>query len=462
MRELLQKVLGEVEPTEKERENVSELCEEIEKRAEETGEECETMYCGSIAKDTWLQKQKDLDLFLLFDENISGDELEEKGKELGKKIIEEMGGEWDIAYAEHPYVHGRVKGYEVDIVPAYDVEPGEVKSSVDRTPWHVRWVEDNLDKQQKNEVRLLKKFTKEHGIYGSDLKTRGFSGYLCEILIAEHGSFENLFEETKNWQAGEVIDVENHHDSDDFLRNEKFENAVFVAVDPIDGDRNVASVLSPEKFFLFKKKAKEFLDEPSQENFFHGEVEPLSTDDIKGKFDERGTNPLLIRFDAPDVHRDVLFPQMRKMNRRIGDMLADEGFVVLRKDVWSDQEACVLILELEVDEVSKIDKRRGPSIFDRRNSERFIERYGEEDNLLVEDDRWYAEYWRDATTAVEFVKMFFRDGERDLPEKGVPRHLAEKIEEYVEVASDSDTYKIFEEFEDLRRRMRDYFEKDLA
>ncbi|MFP4115632.1 MAG: CCA tRNA nucleotidyltransferase [Candidatus Aenigmatarchaeota archaeon] len=464
MDEVLEDILDEISPELDEMKGLKATCQALRDTAEKYREdyEYEPLFCGSIAKDTWLKSKKDIDLFLLFEEEVEMDELEERGLEAGKKIVESLEGEWDIAYAEHPYVEGHVRGYKVDIVPAYDTEPDDIKSSVDRTPWHVRWVEENLSKEQRDEVRLLKKFTKEHGLYGSDLRTRGFSGYLCEILIAECGSFKELVKKAAEWTPGKVIDPENYFKSKGYLKREKFGGDALIVVDPVDKNRNVASVLSAENFLLFKKKIRQFLENPTRDRFFGEKPEPLSMDELQDRIDRRGTDFMLIRFGAPEVHEDVLYPQMRKMNRRVEEVLEDEGFVVLRKDVWSDMEKCVLILELEVDELPRVDKREGPPIFDRRNSEKFIHRYEGEHNLLVEDGKWYAEYFREWTTALDFVRDFLYEDEETLQEEGVPRHLAEKISDGLTIATSDHSLHIFQEEEGLRKKMAEYFEKDLA
>lgn len=464
MDEVLDEILEEIQPDTEEIKDLKETCEHVKNVAKELSEnyDFEPLFCGSIAKDTWLSSKKDIDLFLLFDEELDMEEFEEKGMEAAKLIINKLNGKWSIAYAEHPYVRGEVRGYEIDIVPAYDVEPDSIKSSVDRTPWHVRWVENNITHDQCDQVRLLKKFCKEHGLYGSNLRVRGFSGYLCEILIAEYGSFENLAEEAAEWNAGKVIDPEDYFKSEGYLKREKFEGAPLIVIDPVDKDRNVASVLSAEKLFLFKKAIKEFIDSPGRETFFTEETQPLDLKELRNRIEERGTDFLLLEFEAPDVHQDVLFPQMRKLNERIRKVLDEEGFVVLRQDEWSDEETCVLIQELEVDELPRIDKRRGPPIFDARNSKKFIQRYEGKHNLLIQDNKWYAEYFRDNTRALDFVREFLDGNSEGLQEKGVPKHLAEKIDESLKIATSHHSYQIFRKHEGLRKKMRKYFEKDLA
>ncbi|MFP4045884.1 MAG: CCA tRNA nucleotidyltransferase [Candidatus Aenigmatarchaeota archaeon] len=464
MKNVLEGILEEIKPTSDEENHLEKTCKRIKDTARKFREEYgyEPLFCGSISKDTWLRSKKDIDLFLLFDEEVSREDLEEKGNEAAKKIIDNLDGVWDIAYAEHPYVQGKINGYEVDIVPAYDVNADEIKSSVDRTPWHVRWIENNLNHNQTDQVRLLKKFCKEHGLYGSDLKTEGFSGYLCELLIAEYGDFENLVKEAKDWKSGHVVDPAEHFKSESYLRNDKFEKSVLITIDPVDKDRNVASVLSSEKFFMFRKAAREFVENPDRETFFGSKEREMPMHELKTKIKARGTDFLLVKFNEPDAHQDVIFPQMRKMNDRIEKVLEEEGFEVMRKDVWNEEGKCVLILELEVDELPRVDKRVGPSVFDRRNSKRFVKRYKGEHNLLIEDDKWVTEYWRESTSALDFVRKFLDDSAEELQEKGVPKHLAEMIADNVEIGSGHGALRIFRRYPKLRVKMNEYFEKDLA
>ena len=143
---------------------------------------------GSVAKNTFLSGDKDLDIFVLFPLSFSREELEKKGLEIGKAVFLKFGGgKYIVSYAEHPYTKGMLEEYKVEIVPAYLIKSTkELMSAVDRTPFHTNYVISNL--KNHDEVRILKKFLKGIGCYGSDLKTEGFSGYLCELLIMRYGT----------------------------------------------------------------------------------------------------------------------------------------------------------------------------------------------------------------------------------------------------------------------------------
>lgn len=60
-----------------------------------------------------------------------------------------MEGRHEFRYASHPYITGIINGYEIDFVPCYDIEESkQLKSAVDRTIPHTRYVQDNLKKNR--------------------------------------------------------------------------------------------------------------------------------------------------------------------------------------------------------------------------------------------------------------------------------------------------------------------------
>ena len=80
--------------------------------------------------------------------------------------------EHEEKYAEHAYVHARVNGFDVDLVPCYLVEDAsKLKSAVDRTPFHTKYVASKIVGLE-GDVLLLKQFLKGIGVYGSELKSR--------------------------------------------------------------------------------------------------------------------------------------------------------------------------------------------------------------------------------------------------------------------------------------------------
>ncbi|MBQ3684110.1 MAG: CCA-adding protein, partial [Methanomicrobium sp.] len=60
------------------------------------------MITGSVARDTWISGDRDLDVFMLFPPELTPEELEDKGLSLAKAIASEFGGDYVEKYAQHP------------------------------------------------------------------------------------------------------------------------------------------------------------------------------------------------------------------------------------------------------------------------------------------------------------------------------------------------------------------------
>jgi len=406
------------------------------------------LICGSIEKETWLAGKNEIDLFLLFKPSLSKKELEKKGLELAKKIIKALKGSFVIAYAEHPYLRGKIGKYKVDIVPCYEIsDPEKIKSAVDRTPFHVKFVKANLKNQ--DDVRLLKQFCAANKCYGADLKTQGFSGYICELLIIRYGSFLNLVKEASKWRAGHVISFNGEA--------KKFETPLIV-IDPVDKNRNVGAALSAESFYRFVKACNKFAKKPSKDFFFKQEVKPYSLKDLKKEFSKRGTRWYLISFERPNILDDILYPQMRRCVKALDKMLEQNGFDILRSDFYCNKE-CVLVFEMDTWQVPKIMKNIGPEIYS-KHSEQFLKHY-KENKVFIEEDKWVVETERELTTVLHFLHALLKNPEKNLLEKGIPSKIAPLMKK-CKICGGGDALKAIEKLpEDFRVFLREWFEKDL-
>ncbi|MCX6798587.1 MAG: nucleotidyltransferase domain-containing protein, partial [Candidatus Diapherotrites archaeon] len=84
---ILRKVLKKITPAEAEKKKEKALAERIMKQVRETeGKHIDVMLCGSIARDTHLRGDNDLDIFVLFPEHLSREEFESEGLRIGKKV----------------------------------------------------------------------------------------------------------------------------------------------------------------------------------------------------------------------------------------------------------------------------------------------------------------------------------------------------------------------------------------
>jgi len=426
--------------------------------------EAKAMIVGSITRDTWLPDKKEFDVFILFPKDLKPSELEKYGLQVAKEIVKEMKGTFTLKYAQHPYLSAKINDVEIDIVPCYKIkDTSEIKSAVDRTPFHVAYLQKKLKKKQANEVRLLKKFLKNHNLYGADAKTQGFSGYLCELLIINYKTFVNLLKAAAKWKIQEIIDLEKFYKKEEYnLLRKIFKNQALIVIDPTDKTRNVAAALSSENFFKFKKACEEFLKNPCEETFFE-KVNYMTDFEFSRMKLKRGTEVLLIKFRPPKVSSDILWPQLRKFAERIESILEEKKyeFKVYGKAVYTDEKDLALVLlELEVYSLPYIQKIVGPYVFDEKNSKAFLEAH--KTCLIgpyVEDDMWVAEVERRFKTAKEKILDSLSKPIDILKAKGIPNYIAEALTKGFEVIDGLEIEKLLRERKDVGTFFYNYFNR---
>ncbi|NJE05668.1 CCA tRNA nucleotidyltransferase [Thermococcus sp. M36] len=366
--EVIGEVLAKIRPSEEERAFVERLMVELREIAKGTieslGLDVTPYFVGSLAKDTYLAGDHDVDLFLAFPPDIPLKELREKGLELGKAIAEKLDS-YEIAYAEHPYVRARYKGVKVDLVPCYDVESWrDVKTAVDRSILHTEWVLENL-RGRNDEVRLLKRFLKGIGAYGSEIYVRGFSGYLAEILVIKYGSFTGVLENADFMLRQKIIDPGNwlkreYKIAMKTIKREAEEDRPIIVIDPVDPRRNVAANLGWEKYGRFYFKASQFMEKPSAGFFFPGRPKAGS---YLAELRRKGTHLVTLLFEKPELVDDLLLPQLERSARGFEKALEREGFRVLGWDIGYSGKKAVIMLEVDRIERERVRIKPGPEFF---------------------------------------------------------------------------------------------------
>lgn len=423
---------------------------------------------GSITRDTWLPGKMEFDIFVLFPSVLTEKRLEDFGLKIGKEVINQLKGTYKIEYAQHPYVSGEVEGVKIDIVPCFDVKtPEKIKSAVDRTPFHVKYIEKRLSPDLSDEVRLLKQFCAVNKIYGADAKTEGFSGYVCELLIIKYGNFVNTMEAAKKWQPGQIIDIEGYYTNKDVPKLRKmFKDQALILIDPTDKKRNATAALSAQNFFKFKKMAEKFLDEASGEVFFEKQISPMTENELVQLQIKRRTELILIKFKPPEVVSDILWPQLRRFSDRLQSILEEVKyeFKVLRKDVYTNEkDLAVVLLEMEVSKLPAVQKRIGPRVFDFDDSQRFIEKYKDKASAgpFVEGGFWAVEVKRNFLAAREKLEDSLNKSLDVLKAKGIPDHIAVEISKGFEIILENDRImQLVNKDINFGIFLRKYFEKE--
>nr|MQY61668.1 CCA tRNA nucleotidyltransferase [archaeon] len=288
LEEIRAEVLKRVNPSESERKRVlslaKKLTEKVREAAKEKGVEAEIRVEGSVAKNTWLRDCPEIDVFMQLPTTTPKEAFGTVCLEIAKKATE--GYKQIERFAEHPYLEAIVDNVWVNIVPCYRVKRGEWISATDRTPFHTDYVKPLLDERMGEEVRLLKRFMKGVGVYGAEIKIGGFSGYLCELLILNYGSFVEVLRAAGNWKERIVIDCEGYYEGRDDA--EKIFEEPLVMVDPVDKGRNVAAAVRKEKLNEFIAASRTFLEAPDLKFFYPPETKALDATELVNKINARG------------------------------------------------------------------------------------------------------------------------------------------------------------------------------
>ena len=393
-------ILKEVKPTPAQDKRVSALVEELSEKvvdvSRKLGVHVEPMLVGSVAKGTHL-KDPDIDLFMLFPESTPLDQLKEKGLEIGRKVVK--GREH---YAQHPYVRGTYKTFQVDLVPCFRIRDTRSKmSAVDRTPFHTEFVQKHLKKGEADQVRLLKRFMKGIECYGAEAKVQGFSGYLCELLIMRFGSFQKTLEAASGWTVGQVLELPGYEGK------EFSEPLTFV--DPVDLTRNVASAVVPETLLRFVLASREYIAAPGRKFFFPAEREVWSAEELRQRAGKRLESLLSVTFAKLDLIDDVVYPQLRKSLVNIAALLERADFEVEKTSIHVDGLTHLLI-ELESMSLPNERKHRGPPV----NSENVNDFLSKWNSLgisapYVEGGKWYVMVKRQFKRADDLLRSKMMD-----------------------------------------------------
>ena len=372
----------------------------VEKEIQKYSEVIEFEFGGSYAKDTWLSKDADIDIFIKFKKSISEEKLESISKKIGFESLKKYSPY--VRYSQHPYVEAKIKNTKINIVPCYDVKIGEWKSAADRSPFHTKFMKKSLTLKMRNEVRVLKTFLKINGIYGAEIAKQGFSGYISEVLILEFGSFENLITSISNIKENQIIGK----------TSKSFDTSI-VVIDPIDSNRNLAAAISNEnigKFILISRALKE---KPSL-GFFKNKKQKISN-----KF---WNNLLIIKFEFKSRSPDIIWGQIKRATSTLSTQLELEGFTVLRSKSHTDQQKeAYLLFFLESTKINETYQKKGPEFFREDSTHSFILKnlknaelvwIGNDRKIISLEKRKYVD-------AVSFMKEFL---EKSL-QVGIPKGL---------------------------------------
>jgi tRNA nucleotidyltransferase (CCA-adding enzyme) len=379
-------------------------------------------------KQTQLKDDFDIDLFIGLDYNEYKPKYQglSKGKlkKESKKDFLDLCNKWIIKsltlrefsnprllYAEHPYVTVdytfEQKKIKIDIVLYFDLELEVINHSgpitaVDRSPWHGRFIRDELTRKQKNDVRLLKQIFKSSHSYGdkSAVGKVGFIGYSAELLIYYFKDLINLLNNFKDLNKAPL---------DYYGRNIKqlrkishFQDDSLIIIDPVDKNRNVASAISEKSFKYCNHRISEFLKNPDPKFF---EVEPISEVDLSNKEDPILKKIFILEFENSnkDIHYTINRDKLYSLGERIikngeKEPSHDERFSKILFEVYfeDDLEHYNLAIYCDKPHISETFFRKGPPVKEKTHANNFMRKnpsyFEKEGYLWVEKLREYKDF----------------------------------------------------------------------
>lgn len=458
LEEICNEVIRKVTPSDKE--NVlsfsNDLVKNLGEKLKSSGINAEVQVQGSVAKDTWISGETEIDMFIMIPKTCT--------REVFTKVLEVikgfLGEKWVEAYAEHPYIKAEIKGYKIDFVPCFKIQRAEeVMSSVDRTPLHTAFLKSRLDRKRRAEVRLLKKFMLGIGMYGAEIKVGGFSGYLCELLILSYGSFIRVLKEIIDWKERIVIDYAGLYKGEKEKIKKTFEEPL-VVVDPVDRRRNVAAAVRRDKLDEFVVAARAFLKGPNKNFFYPNNTKAYDANGVSHAMKYRQSTFVFIRFGKVKAVPDVLWGQLYKTSSSLRKLIEQEEFKVLRDSVWSDEKRFnVLVFELEQRFLTNIKKRFGPPIKKMAECEKFLQKHLDKPHTVsgprIERGRWVIETDRRHIDVVEMLREKLVNGGRSV---GVATFISESLAENFNIVTNEEIIEFYSSNIHFAKFLTEYLE----
>ncbi|MCP3682447.1 MAG: CCA tRNA nucleotidyltransferase [bacterium] len=350
---------------------------------------------GSAAKGTRLKGMYDIDIFVCFNYKKYVAKNQELSNILEKALKKSFKGIKRI-HGSRDYFHIKKNGVIFEIVPILDIKNvSQAKNIMDVSPHHVKWVAKNLKKN--DEVRLLKAFCMSHDVYGAESYIRGFSGYACEVLIVNYGSFMNLIRAASKWSDKEILDVKKYYKRKNALDhiNKSKTHGPLVLIDPVQASRNVTAALEKKKFDRFVKAAKMFLKKPSKSFFVKKEV---TIDGLKKTFKNK---KLIILKAKPVVGKtDVSGAKLLKTLEFLNTQLEENDFKVYSYD-WTWDKDALFWFVVDKKNLEKTKIIAGPPVFREEHVQRFKKKHKK---IFIKNKKAYAKISRKFTDASSLIK----------------------------------------------------------
>ncbi len=318
VKNLLKEILEKTKPPEEDlkriKAGVDSFCKEIESNIRKYKIDAELFVGGSFAKGTVIKKDKyDVDVFIRYDKKYKNTEI----SNITQKLIDKSKA-INVVHGSRDYFRVDYGGnFFIELIPVRKIKnPKEHENITDLSYLHVKYINKKVkQKYILDEIKIAKAFCYANGCYGAESYIHGFSGYSLELLVYYYKGFEKFINamaklDTKKEKL--IIDIEkqfkNKKDVLMDLNSSKLSSPV-ILIDPTYKQRNVLAALSQETFEKFQKSCKEFLENPSINNF---ELKKIDFNKVRQNSIKKGKDFIVIKTSTDKPEGDIAGSKLLK------------------------------------------------------------------------------------------------------------------------------------------------------
>src|SRR3989344_1935771 len=391
--ELLRKIIKEIKPNVKVIKEIDIFIKKLNDNIKRNRIKAIAVAGGSVAKDTFLKDDYDVDIFVKFDYSYLGKDI----SDLLGKILKSFKPE--LVHGSRDYFQIKNK-LTYEIVPVLNVfDPKKAVNVTDMSPLHVAWVRKY--KKYTDEIRLAKQFCKSIKVYGAESYIKGFSGHVLDILVINYKGFLNLLKNSQKWKRYTVIDFYNAHKGNALRNLNRSKISPLIVIDPIQPKRNAAAALSEEKINVFKEAAGKFLEKPSETFFIKKE---FTIDEIKRKY--KNYKIIFLELIPKEEKTDVSGAKLLKAFEHIKKHIKINDFNLVHSDWKWDKEA-IFYFVLKKEVLPMYVERVGPPLHEKEYVKNFKKKHKK---TFIRKDRVYAKVKRRYRKVEELIKDLIKDG----------------------------------------------------
>ncbi len=389
-------IIKKINPSKKEREQVNKTIDSFLKKIKRKLKDATPEVGGSMAKDTWLAGDHDIDIFVKFPYK------KYKTQNISKILQERLKGiKYQVLHGSRDYLQVKEGKYLFELIPVLDISHSSKLANItDVSPLHAQYVKKH--NHNPIQIRIAKAFLKANNLYGAESYIKGFSGYVTELLILHYKTFPNLIKAASSWKPRTIIDLSNYYkNNNEVLKNiNKDKITSLILIDPVQTERNAAAALSEEKYFEFIQLCKDYLRHPKKEYF---ELKDFNIKELKEKARK---NKLITFIIAPlNGKPDVVGSKILKVFNYFNDKIRKEGFKIIEsKWQWKDEALLYYIVKNE--KLSNQTIHYGPFTRDEDNVLKFKQKWKK---IYYTKDRVYVKLKRVNNTINKLSKFLLKD-----------------------------------------------------